>query len=530
MYEAAKKRKANVEALKLLTPDSAGPDEIEIDSLVIALREAEMVGTAMLHMPGNPKYGERAVKRATEKLMQAKKVRDAGGGGLARGSSRLGGPGDVPDAPDPAYKPNKAKTRDQMEGRTDESGKVNMDELGDGDQEEDFEAKMFAEEMAEAEAKGDGNLVKMIESASLKQLDSYKVDKKLVNEKGKISDPIRALYMICEAKGIVHSYHGATSVFSRRIVKWSHSVPFYRIMEFGWQPDVAHTDFAGILNANGLYSFTVGIPQFCFSIVFTISTAQKGRTSQPAPCETNPAQQCTLIEDFSRPTVQVVIVGFSMLIGTISLIISFTNILVDFPAQLFQIAEKDEESLHFTLQAEMATRTWEDKLGVEVSENVKKMLKLSTQFENNSIPGMEAPGLVIEDVMKLERRAMEKKIAYIEHFLTMSEDEKKVRNDLKKGKRKKKKGVDPEEDFIEEEQAGAVPQPLPAPVRSPSSLPPPRVPSQELPPPRAPSMASIPEPTPAAARAPSSARIPAASADAADGAADIPVDQDAPPA
>ena len=28
------------------------------------------------------------------------------------------------------------------------------------------------------------------------------------------------------------------------------------------------------------------------------------------------------------------------------------------------------------------------------------MLKMSTQFENNSIPGMEAPGLVIEDVMK----------------------------------------------------------------------------------------------------------------------------------
>ena len=41
-YDAAKKRKANIEALKLLTPDSAGPDEIEIDSLIIALREAEV--------------------------------------------------------------------------------------------------------------------------------------------------------------------------------------------------------------------------------------------------------------------------------------------------------------------------------------------------------------------------------------------------------------------------------------------------------------------------------------------------------
>ena len=39
------------------------------------------------------------------------------------------------------------------------------------------------------------------------QLDSYKVDKKLCDEKGNILDMLRALYMICEAKGILHSYH-----------------------------------------------------------------------------------------------------------------------------------------------------------------------------------------------------------------------------------------------------------------------------------------------------------------------------------
>lgn len=74
-------------------------------------------------------------------------------------------------------------------------------------------------------------------------------------------------------------------------------------------------------------------------------------------------------------------------------------------AQLFDIAEKEEESLHFTLQAEHATKTWEDKLQVEVQENIKMMLKMSTQFEHNAIPGMEAPGLVIDDVMKLEKSA-----------------------------------------------------------------------------------------------------------------------------
>ena len=110
---------------------------------------------------------------------------------------------------------------------------------------------------------------------------------------------------------------------------------------------------------------------------------------------------------------------------------------------------------------------------------------------------MEAPGLVIEDVMKLERRAMEKKVAYIEHFLTMSEDEKKLRNDLRDGKRKKKKGDEPEAITFEGEEAEAVQQPLPLEA---AALPPPRSPS--IMPPRQPSAgassSSIPQAEPEA--------------------------------
>ena len=36
---------------------------------------------------------------------------------------------------------------------------------------------------------------------------------KLINSKGKVEDPLRGLYMICEAKGILHSYHQAVSQF-----------------------------------------------------------------------------------------------------------------------------------------------------------------------------------------------------------------------------------------------------------------------------------------------------------------------------
>ena len=106
------------------------------------------------------------------------------------------------------------------------------------------------------------------------ELDTFRVPSKLLNDEGKIADQGdvgRALYMVCEAKGLLGSYHTVSRQFSRRIVKPAHSVPFYRLMEFGWQPSVSHSDFAGILNANGLYSFTVGIPQLMFAIAFLAS-------------------------------------------------------------------------------------------------------------------------------------------------------------------------------------------------------------------------------------------------------------------
>ena len=40
----------------------------------------------------------------------------------------------------------------------------------------------------------------------------------------------------------------------------------------------------------------------------------------------------------------------------VSLIISITNIIIDFPAQIFEIVEKEEEALFLQLQAEAATR------------------------------------------------------------------------------------------------------------------------------------------------------------------------------
>merc|ERR1719327_2606883 len=122
----------------------------------------------------------------------------------------------------------------------------------------------------------------MLEMCILEQIDSFKISKKLKDESGRIKDQERALYMICEAKGILASYYQASRSFSRRVVRASHSVPYLRLMVYGWQPSVDHMDFAGILNANALFSFTVGFPVIFFAAAFLVGI---DFTSAQFPCE-----------------------------------------------------------------------------------------------------------------------------------------------------------------------------------------------------------------------------------------------------
>ena len=125
-----------------------------------------------------------------------------------------------------------------------------------------------------------------------------------------------------------------------------------------------------------------------------------------------------------------------MVVAATSLAISVLNIVVDFPAQIFDIAEKEEEWLMLSLQAEAATNQWEDKLRTQLVKDVERMLKVSTTFEANKVKGFEAPRLVIDDVMTLERKVMHKRLGYIEYFMQKSVAE---RDRLEKKRRKAKR-------------------------------------------------------------------------------------------
>ena len=74
-----------------------------------------------------------------------------------------------------------------------------------------------------------------------------------------------------------------------------------------------------------------------------------------------------------------------------------------------------------------------------MQENVSNMLKFSTRMEANTIPGCEAPRLVIDEVIKLERKAMRKRMRYLVYFTSKQERELERRERAKKRKAKRAK-------------------------------------------------------------------------------------------
>lgn len=113
------------------------------------------------------------------------------------------------------------------------------------------------------------------------------------------------------ANGLGEKFYLERNNFIRNVVKWKHSVPFLRLARFGWMADIPAGDFAGILNSNALYSFTIGMSQLGCSLFFIFSMQQ-----------------------------QSMIIWASLAISVGSLVLSILNIAVSFPKVLNQL-EKD---------------------------------------------------------------------------------------------------------------------------------------------------------------------------------------------
>ena len=471
LFEATAKRMNGVEMIQKATHDPIEnrphtAQTIEIDKLERAVLAAEACGVSQLRQINDLGYGKRIIRNALIELESARRAQLGGskirvqlpGEEVAASGSPRG------DAIEHALGLSGGGSKVHFE--TDERkppAPPTVEPEESSEEEEDFTAGVFETEIAAAKAVGDAPLVQLTLLAMLHQIDSFKFSG---NEwfdpaSGKVLDERRLLYTICEQKGLLLGYHNFQRAFARRSIKWSHSLPYYRLLEYGWQPSVSHTDFAGILNASALFSFTVGLPQIAFSIAF-LSVDKSSR--DPAPCEVVEAIRCSLAEDFGRPHIQNYIVIMAMLLSLCSVIMSVCNLMFDLPAYLFEHAEHLAEAEHLSLQAEQATKEWEDRLSVEVQESVKALLKQHEQrqaqanrfsraksaaaFKGEVDDGDETDDLADErallvDVMAIEQRALARKVAYIEHYLKLTEHDRIMRGGLRAGRRRDNMNVVP---------------------------------------------------------------------------------------
>ena len=217
-------------------------------------------------------------------------------------------------------------------------------------------------------------------------------------------DKERALYLLCQHKDITFAFFRERRSFARRVVKPSHSIPLLRLMVYGWQPTVSHTDFAGILNANALYSFTIGFPQLGCSIIYIVSYA-----ADP-------------------------ILLLSLAVGSISLILSVLNMILDFPKQLFDIAQREGEAHVFALQAEEKSEFWTQKMEVEIQQQQEFLLTQSAaQSAQQTGARIEKPLTIIHEVMDLERECMRARVDYVAHQMFMALHESERRQAIRNG-------------------------------------------------------------------------------------------------
>lgn len=76
---------------------------------------------------------------------------------------------------------------------------------------------------------------------------------------------------------------------------------------------------------------------------------------------------------------------------------------------------EEEKIAQLSLDAEFATKTWEDALSIEVQERVARLLTPHpTKFQDSTIPGIESPGQLLEDIVEIEYKAIEQKVSTLE--------------------------------------------------------------------------------------------------------------------
>ena len=233
-----------------------------------------------------------------------------------------------------------------------------------------------------------------------------------------------ALYELCEKMQIIPDFTSRYLEWAAYNVKLPHSTPGLRLMVFGWQPTIDHMDFAGILNANALYSFTIGVPQLGFALWFLLMM----QPEPPSAADLAAVANGTLVlpDDSSRN-----VVLFSTIMSAASIILSLCNICFNFPKHLRKIAEKKAEQARDHLDAMRSTQSTVQRLQEEAFNDKKHRFELA----QNDDEGYKyyVPSRVLDDVMKVEWNLMVNEVDVMWQQMHRTQLKNKARKDAKEG-------------------------------------------------------------------------------------------------
>jgi len=139
----------------------------------------------------------------------------------------------------------------------------------------------------------------------------------------------------------LYIYYSERRRFRRTLVLLRHSIPYFRTMSFAWKDCIKPVDFAGILNANSLWSFTSGIGVQGCSLYYTY------------------------MEGFNA-----ILLG-SLMIGVGTTVMSIANIVLDFPGQLALLEQNQTEKMTLEIQADK-----------KVADQMERMENIKTERMN----------------------------------------------------------------------------------------------------------------------------------------------------
>ena len=190
-------------------------------------------------------------------------------------------------------------------------------------------------------------------------------------------DPERSLFDLCARTGRSsrRAFHDIIRSHALRTCRTVHSVPFYRLARFGWQPSIGPWDFAGVQRASLLWSAFVGWPSSTLNGYYAVAVA--------------PAPDLILLAACG--------------INLISCALVVLQLCAEFARQLLELTQAEQAALEAALRAENAAVAMEEQIARELERNVDAALDKADGDARRALP----------KIKRLEKRALDDRMDYL---------------------------------------------------------------------------------------------------------------------